>query len=826
VIPTPQTKPKLYRFTRRYGTPNTLESSLQPDGTRRFVFTGGVIVNAIAENNEELELATDNAVVWVRGLAIDNIQNGFQTPGDNKTEVEFYLSGNVIVRTKTKTGPQTLRASEVYYDVERDRAIALKATLEFLPLNSPDPVNLHGKEVRRLDADNWEALDASFDGSKLPSDPGLRVDARRVELVDRYVRLRNAFGIPYRDLLTLKPVMGQEQLITAYGAVPKLEGIPLFYFPILHTDAAEPLGPFVGAGFGDDRIFGYQVYTTWDLFELLALKPPPGHRWHLELDYLTRRGLGYGTDYQYQIPPQPTSTLSQPLGWAKLYGIEDHGTDVLGGNRGPEPPQPDYRARATWQHQQEIIQGLYYQGQFSYLTDKNFLEEYYKQEFDLGPNQETFAYLTWNHNNFWASGLVAPRFDRPWIEETEWLPRLDAALTGHSFFDLFVYSNHASIAYAQLRTSEVNPGPVLSTDRPVDTGRLDFMQELSVPFALGPVKIAPYGTVDLAGYTQDLNGNSAGRVWGGGGARASLPLSHLYEDVSSDLFNIRGLYHKVVLGANYLYARTNVPFTQLPYLDRLTDDATDQAWRNITPMQPSLVSGPNGFALAAAGDPLSVFNPQRYIIRRAITNYPDTMDNIDVFQLDARQRLQTKRGYPGQEHTVDMFVLDTSISYFPQAGRDDFGHPWAFLEYDALWNVGDRFALLSTGWFEPYNNGSRYYTIGATMNRPDRTSFYIGYRQTDPLNSRAGTLSVSYQLSPRYFLSMSTSYDFGIRQAMSNMVTLTRTGTDLMVSIGINYNSIVNNFGVNFMVVPNLVANMNPNRVSGSFFGGSGMGHY
>ena len=76
--------------------------------------------------------STDDAVVWVRGLAIDNIQNGFQTPAGGKTEVEAYLSGNVIVRTKPKDAPlQTLRAQQVYYDVQRERAVALNASLEF-----------------------------------------------------------------------------------------------------------------------------------------------------------------------------------------------------------------------------------------------------------------------------------------------------------------------------------------------------------------------------------------------------------------------------------------------------------------------------------------------------------------------------------------------------------------------------------------------------------------------------------------------------------------------------------------------------------------------
>ena len=822
VIPVPQGKSRQYRFTRRYGTPNALSSTLLEDGTRRFVFTGGVIVNATGENGEEIEFATDDAVIWVRGLAIDSIANGFNTPAETKTEVEAYLAGNVVVRTKSKDGvPQTLRAAQVYYDVNRERAIALGANLEFLPRNLSDPIRIRGGEVRRLDAENWEALDASFDASKLPSDPGLRIDSRRVTLSERQVQLRNAFGIPYRDLLTGETVQGDEKLLTAYGAVPKLGGVPVWYFPRVRTDATDPLGPFVGLSFGQNRIFGYQVYTTWDMFDLLALRPPPGHKWRLNADFLSNRGPALGTDYLYTVAP-PDVGLAGAAGFLKLYGIKDHGTDILGGNRGVEPVHPEFRGRATWRHQQEIIEGLYFQGQLAYLSDKNFLEQFYKQEFDLGPNHETFAYLTWNQRNFWAAGLAEVRLDRAWVAETQWLPRLDGAATGLTFLDdWLVYSARGNAGYARARPSDVNPWPILSTDQKIDVGRVDLMQELSVPFGLGPVKLAPYGMLDLAGYTEDLSGDAAGRIWGGAGTRASLPLSRLYEGVSSDLFNVRGLYHKVVFGANYAYMRTNTPFSELPLLDRLNDDATDQAWRNITPFQPSLVAGPDGLLLAGAGDPGNIYNPQRYLVRRMVTNRGDTLDNVNVLKLDVRQRLQTKRGYPGQEHTVDVLTLGTSVSYFPEASRDNFGNPFAFLEYDATWNVGDRVALVSSGWFEPYENGSRYYTIGSYLNRPDRTNFYVGYRQIDPLNSRAVTGSVGYQLSRRYFLNASVSYDFGINQAMSNSLTLTRTGTDLTVSLGFNYNSLVNNFGVQFLVTPNLIAALTPGRFTGTQLAGS-----
>src|SRR5262249_2688627 len=155
-----------------------------------------------------------------------------------------------------------------------------------------------------------------------------------------------------------------------------------------------------------------------------------------------------------------------------------------------------------------------------------------------------------------------------------------------------------------------------------------------------------------------------------------------------------------------------------------------------------------------------VYNPQTYAIRRLVDNRIDTLDTIEVFQMDLRQRLQTKRGYPGQQHVIDWMTLDLSASFFPHANRDNFGSNWAFLEYDWTWNIGDRTALVSTGWLDPETNGPKEYTFGAFLSRPDRTSYYIGYRQIDPLNSKAVTGAITYVFSPKYSLTASTVYDF------------------------------------------------------------------
>jgi len=120
---------------------------------------------------------------------------------------------------------------------------------------------------------------------------------------------------------------------------------------------------------------------------------------------------------------------------------------------------------------------------------------------------------------------------------------------------------------------------------------------------------------------------------------------------------------------------------------------------------------------------------------------------------------------------------------------------------------------VSNGWFEPYEGGSRYWNAGVYLNRTDRTSLYLGYRQTDPLNSKAVSLNLGYQLSHRYYVAAGASYDFGLSQALSNSLTLTRTGSDLTVTVGVTYTAFVNTFGFQFLVVPNL-ALLNGNQFS------------
>jgi hypothetical protein len=797
---------RTFRIMPRTSAPNQFDTRMLPNGDQALLVTGGIILSITGAGGPAgaglIDIEADRLVVWGRG----NLQEMFgglrSADGHPARDFEFYLGGDVQIREQRGPESRVLRADEVYYDVRRDVAVARNADLEFKQKGVTDPIHFKADEILKLNADQYEGYRVEIFSSRLPSDPGLKVYVQEATLDNRTVPKRSIFGARFVNRQTGEAETEMERMIRARNVFLEVDNVPVFYVPYLHGDATHPLGPLEGINFGYNRVFGAQLYTTWDFYNLIGLEPIPGTRWKLEADYLSLRGPALGTEFDYD-GKDLFGLPGKQVGLIKAYGIHDSGTDILGGGRGEHDNHPEWRGRLLWRHYQELPDDFTLQFQLAPLSDKNFLEQYWKQEFDREVNQETFVYLKHQRDN-WAWTALTEVNIRNWVNETEWLPRADGYLIGQSFLEYFSYSAHASAGYARLRTTDEPPPPPFAPfearDRPTNTGRFDFMQEVSLPFTLGPLRLAPYGVLDLTYYNSDLTGGERGRFYGGGGVRGSMPLSRLYPDACSELFNVHGINHKIVLSANFYAVHSDTPYTRLPELDRINDDATDQALRDIKPLEP-LYNPAHGFALA--NSPL--YDPATYTIRRLVLTRVDTLDSIEVLQFDARQRWQTKRGYPGMEHVIDWMTLDLSGSYFPDAQRDNFGSSFAFLQYDWVWNIGDRTALVSTGWIDPIDNeGVRVFTIGSYFNRPDRTNFYLGYRSIYPLDSQAVTGSVNYVFSPKYAVTGSVSYDFG-NKVQTNSLLFTRMGSDLQVSLGFNYNSTLNTFGFLFEIVPNLI---------------------
>ena len=814
-------------ITPRSATGFGLGREMLPTGEQALIVTGGVVINVRGAPKVGLvDLVADRVVIISKKTDPQDLFNGMREPqgqdASKNPEIEFYLAGNVEVRQPgTKGGARTIRADEVYYDVKRNVCIALKGTLEMKDPKIETPVFARGDEIVQTSPTTFEVVQAEIFSSRLPSDPGFKVYVAQATIEETQVPRVGLLGTPI-DRKTGRPLEVTQDLVRARDVWFELEGYPVFYLPYLVADARDPLGPIESFRFGYNAVFGAQFGITWDAYQLLGIQPYDGTHWTFLTDYLSLRGPGLGSNFDYtgkslfNIPSTYTGNFQS-------YGIYDHGLDNLGGFRIYDREPSDFRGRLLWQNGvYDMPYGFEVQSQVAYLSDRNYLEQYFKNAFETSLPQETFLYVKQQQDNWAWTGLASVRL-REWVTETENLPRFDGYLLGETFFDdWLVYNTHASIGYFQLKTSsDVLTNIDTNTDVNNNTARLDWMQEASVPLHLGAFNIVPYVRLDLTGYSNDLDGETAGRVIGAAGVRTSFPLSRLDADVQSDLFNLDGLHHKMIFSTNYYYAVTNDHYGMFAQLDRLNDDVTDQQFKEVRASYANIFSPTQANFLLTS----QIYDPQLYAIRRLVDTQIDTQDDIQVLQLGWSNRWQTKRGFPGSEHIVDWMTLDLSASFFPEKNRDNFGNYWSFLEYDWTWNIGDRTALVSNGWYEPAEGGPRVFNFGMFYNRPDRTSFYLGYRIIDPLESRAITASASYQFSPKYSATASIMYDFGSNTALNQMLTFNQIGTDLTVSLGVSYNALQNNFGFVFQIVPNLLPSVARGGPVGLGGAGGGLFH-
>jgi hypothetical protein len=785
------------------------------NGEKAVVFSPGIIVRVeypqVPPKEVMItEVQADRAVLWSKSDVHEMVE-GKRSGTDPNRGMEFYLSGNVTIRSFFNKTDKVIHCSEAYYDAARNVALALDADLEVREPKLAQHLHVQTRELQQWSEVLFKMPNGgSTNASQLPYGPGLELSTSEAQLEIKKVLKKSIFGVQVFNPKTGQPEYEEQQIFTGWNVIPYLEGIPIFYFPYLQGDVNDPLGPLENVSLGYSRTFGGQFFTTWNLFDLFGIDPPPGERWRLNLDYLTARGPQIGSVFN--------ATGRELLGIPGTYSIDggftyiyDTGTDILGGNRGVEvltsagpPPvfvpiaHPNNRGRMdadlNWQ---DMPYGLSVQTRLHFVSDRNYYDQYFNHEWVTGPNQETSIYVKQQEDNHAIDLLVDGRWHRNWLTVTDSLPSVRGDWLGQDFLNLFSNNLKGGVGYFHLQPTDQVPLPFEPTDVDVQTLRFDVWDELSMPLQLGAFKVVPYGVLDFAYYSKGISGTDEARLYYGGGLRGSIPFSRLYPDIQSELLNLNGIYHKIVLSGDYYFAHSTVAHTQLPQLDRLNDDESDQALRDITPWQPIL--NPANAAMLTSG----FFDPQLFALRKLVFDKVDTLDSIDEFTLDLRQRWQTKRGFPGQEHIVDWMTLDLSASFFPQTSQN-FGETVNFLQYDWMWAIGDRTSLFSSGWFDPHPGGARAWDFGGEINRPDRTSLYLGYRQIDPLNSKAIVASVTIPFSSKYSLTGSTSYDFGVNSQINSLM-LTRVGSDLVLSLGLTYNSILNNVGFAFEIYPTLM---------------------
>ncbi|MGD0382484.1 MAG: organic solvent tolerance protein OstA [Thermoguttaceae bacterium] len=838
VIPKPQARqeqPALrvrrVRVFPRSDVPYQLDWKSDPRGGNMWiaVISGGV--NMVIDTEGALgsiDISTDRMVVWTV-----NPMNNSQDPPDfsgnsfvdGRTPLEIYMEGNIVFRQ----GERTIYAERMYYNEPNRTGTILNAEILTPVPTYEGKLRLKSDMIQQTGRDSYYAQNTFITSSRM-GEPGYRLQSGDIFFED----IQSPMIDPLSGQVLLDPKTNQElvehnKLATSSNNFLFIGPVPVFYWPVLSTNLEEPTYYIRRARAKYDRVYGTQILTTWNGYELLGVKkPPPGTDLEFSFDYLGLRGFGAGGSFTYNLPGI-FEMPGQVGGLFDYWGIPDHGTDNLGVDRSALVPEKEYRFRMFWQNRQMLPNDWQLSTELGYISDRNFLQSYYEREWDTLKDESTGVELKQTQENRSFSISADVRLNN-FFTETEWLPRADHFWLGQSLLnDTFTWYEHSMAGYARFRPANTpaNPQdqpfyylpwetvttPTLVQPAPERYGEVfSTRQEIDWPFQLGDVKIVPYALGELAHWGQDLYGDSLNRAYGQAGVRASLPIWSVDPSIKSDLFNLNGIAHKVVFEAEFAFADSNQNLDQLPLYNPLDDNSVEAERQRFRIY--SYNSPPNVFPLW--------LDERYYAVRTGLGSWvtePSTevVDDLTVFRLGARQRWQTKRGTPGNEHIIDWITLDTNISLFPNPDRDDFGQVVGLANYNFSWHLGDRLTLLSDGDFDFFYQGQKTYSVGAYLSRPPRGSFYLGFRQIEgPLDSRVITLSYTYWMSPKWISTFGTTYDFGQEGNIGQTFGITRIGESFLVNLSFTVDPARNDWGVGFSIEPRFLSKSRLANIGGA----------
>lgn len=776
------------------------------------------------------DVAADRMVIWTVGVEELDLAGGKLQPG--QLPLEIYMEGNIVFRQ----GQRVLHAERMYYDVNHQLGTVLGAELLTPVPRYEGLLRFKAEILRQIGQDRFVANNAFVTSSRLGI-PGYRLQAASVYLEDiQQPRLDPLTGQPVINPLTHEPELEHRRLATSEHNFLFLDDLPVFYWPRMATDLEDASYYVRRVRLKHDSVYGLQALTDWNMYQLLGMRNrPEGTDWGLSLDWLSQRGFGHGTTLSYRR--EGLLGFSGPAaGLIDYWGILDHGTDNLGRDRRDVPPERDYRYRLFLQHRQMLEGDIQFSAEVGWISDRNFLEQYFEREWDELKDQRTAMELKRIRDNSSWSLLAAVRIN-DFFTQTDWLPRLDHFWLGQPVLGgVLTWFEHSSLGYAQLHTatlpnaaqepdpatrSRYLPWEISSSVPPEALGtqseRFVTRQEIDWPVQLGPIKVVPYLLGEAGHWGEALDGHDLQRLYAQAGLRASIPFWRASPGVENVLWNVHGLAHKVVFEAEAGWADANRDLAELPLYEPLDDDAIEAFRRRFVPYT---------FPAPAVPAPLPAipprFDERYYALRTGMAGWVtapslEIADDLLFVRLGMKHRWQTKRGSPQSQRIVDWITLESNLTLFPEKDRDNFGQLVGLLDYDARWQVGDRLALVSSGIFDFFQHGQRLLSVGGFLDRPPRGGLYLGLHLLEgPIHNTILAMSYSYRMSPKWVSAFGMSIDLQDQGNIGQNFSITRVGESLLIGAGVSYDASRGNWGAGLSVEPRFLPKTRLGQAAGA----------
>jgi len=476
-----------YKFSSIAFSWNEKERTLQ-----RIVVTDGFSIVA-NPGGKTLAVRCDSAVVWFDPKWQTRLKQQRESKGrvyprpfyeqygeggrfaDFRSILGIYAEGDVFL----EFDDQTIRAERLYLDTVLNRIIVIHGYVSTVltqgPNHPPIPFHARAEELRihlkQLGPD-LPAMSRAFE----------KIHAKDVSVTSC------SFGIPHYHIhaseIRVDPQEDEYMTVGIDHATLNVREVPVFYLPHLWgRSSIVEYFPLQAFSFGSNRRFGTYLFTLWG--DDIRMKAKDGKSrkwgdWSLNLDWRSDRGPATGLTIDY--------STDDYHGYVTGYYIKDRGVDISNG--GFVPPSEN-RGRVRAFHRQNLPWELQLDLEYSCITDRNFLYEYFEGEARTGKIQETYARLLRDWNNMTVRLLYRPRIN-DFYTRAEYLP----GLSGHVFSQPvvpggFLGTNLYLDVDGSVSKNNIEFDEALGLDN-FRTDRADVNATAELPVHLGPIHFNPF----------------------------------------------------------------------------------------------------------------------------------------------------------------------------------------------------------------------------------------------------------------------------------------------------------------------------------------------
>ena len=754
-----------------------VEKTALPDGQEVVIASGRFYLWQKQSEDKMIEFMADSVVLYLEPEQFDLATEKKGSELGSGQIRTAYLSGNIVFTESDRT----VRADELFYDFHNQRALIVNASMRIFDEKRGMPVYLRAEKLGRVSRNLFEAENVQLTSSEFYL-PQVSMNASRMIL------LTEEQSVQQRD------AAAQDSAATQYdGRLYDVRGkfgnFTFFRWPSLRTDFVRPDIPLSRVRFGSDSDYGTFLETRWKLARLLGLKDPPGVESRFALDYFSKRGYGTGVDAEYETDDSFGNVIGYVM---KDRGEDDLGRSYFDENGNPRrnvDPDQDIRGRFSFRHRQYLPDDWQLTVESSYISDRNFLEWMYRDEFYSDKNQETLVYLKkiWDNQGFSILNKVRINDFETMTEE---LPTIEYHRTGQSFWDHnFTFYSDTQVSRLRQRFDEENAKPA------GDRGNADFYSfattrnEVDLPLTLGTFKLVPfvagtYGFEDRNGYDLDLQGvRSLDRednvLLGETGVRGSTMFWKEDPTVRSKFWDVRGLRHSIT-----------------PYFETAAYQPSDSA-----------------------------------------------IEMRDYFHTGVTQLWQTHRGGENKLYSVDWMRLDVNGTWLSDGADSSIGPAGTYgpswfvyndpsipllrrrdsqyygmardsLNADYEWRVSDTFTFLSDTNYDLESGQIQQLDVGVNRYVYPDISYYLGSRYLRPIlidipaegvheqGSHSVIGAITWQMSSRYTVTFSQEYNFDFGKNISSDLTVIRQYHRMFYAVSFSIDESLKRNAVMFSIWP------------------------